>query len=187
MKWNINVSAPCERRRVQSTHCSVRQHGNRSVEGWIIKGSTRFLGRGNGSHPPFQASPRGTSARRTAARVLRAGGAGQLPLNNHYMNNQSEAAGLVPVEVVERRIFLIRDQKVMISTDLAELYGVPPRVLVQAVKRNIERFPADFMFQLSREELAALRSTYSGRPSNISAAAEPVGEIWTMEASGKRL
>ena len=46
----------------------------------------------------------------------------------------------------------------MLSTDLAELYGVEPRVLVQAVKRNLERFPADFMFQLTTEERAALRS-----------------------------
>jgi hypothetical protein len=46
----------------------------------------------------------------------------------------------------------------MLSIDLAELYGVEPRVLVQAVKRNIDRFPADFMFQLSRSELAALKS-----------------------------
>lgn len=55
----------------------------------------------------------------------------------------------VPVELIERRIYLMRCQKVMLSTHLAELYGVEPRVLVQAVKRNLERFPEDFMFQFS--------------------------------------
>ncbi len=65
---------------------------------------------------------------------------------------------LVPLEVVEQKIFLIRGQKVMLSPHLAELYKVEPRVLIQAVKRNIERFPADFMFQLEQEELANLKS-----------------------------
>lgn len=65
---------------------------------------------------------------------------------------------LIPVEIIERKIYLIRGQKVMLSTDLAELYGVPPKVLNQAVKRNIERFPDDFMFQLSREEFTSLKS-----------------------------
>ena len=48
----------------------------------------------------------------------------------------------------------------MLSTDLAELYGVEPKVLVQAVKRNIERFPADFLFHLTRQELAILKSQF---------------------------
>ena len=65
---------------------------------------------------------------------------------------------LIPVDRIERAILLIRKQKVMLDADLAELYGVETRVLVQAVKRNLERFPGDFMFQLSREEFAALRS-----------------------------
>ena len=59
----------------------------------------------------------------------------------------------VPIEVIEQRIFVIRGQKVMISTHLAELYGVETRALVQAVKRNIERFPEDFMFSLERQEI----------------------------------
>jgi ORF6N domain len=59
---------------------------------------------------------------------------------------------------IEQRIFLIRGMRVMLSIDLAELYDVEPRVLVQAVKRNIERFPADFMFQLSGQEFANLKS-----------------------------
>jgi len=56
---------------------------------------------------------------------------------------------LIPQEVVEKRIYLIRQQKVMIDRDLAELYGVETRVLNQAVKRNINRFPEDFMFALT--------------------------------------
>jgi hypothetical protein len=65
---------------------------------------------------------------------------------------------VVSVERIEKYIFLLRGQKVMLSTDLAELYRVEPRVLVQAVKRNIERFPEDFMFQLSKKEFANLKS-----------------------------
>jgi hypothetical protein len=59
---------------------------------------------------------------------------------------------------VESRIFLIRGQKVMLSMDLAELYEVAPKVLMQAVKRNKDRFPADFMFQLSLHEFTSLKS-----------------------------
>jgi hypothetical protein len=65
---------------------------------------------------------------------------------------------LIPPERIERSILLIRGHKVMLSTDLAELYGVEPRILVQAVKRNINRFPEDFMFQLSKEEFSNLKS-----------------------------
>jgi hypothetical protein len=65
---------------------------------------------------------------------------------------------LIPVERIERKIFLLRGQKVMLSNDLAELYLVEPRVLIQAVKRNIERFPKDFMFQLNWEEVSLLKS-----------------------------
>jgi hypothetical protein len=65
---------------------------------------------------------------------------------------------LIPLEVIEQRIFLIRGQKVMLSTDLAELYQVEARVLIQAVKRNIARFPQDFMFQLTEEEFSNLKS-----------------------------
>jgi len=64
----------------------------------------------------------------------------------------------VPVEHIDGRILLIRSHKVMLSTHLAALYAVEPRALVQAVKRNIERFPADFMFQLSDDEVANLKS-----------------------------
>ena len=52
----------------------------------------------------------------------------------------------VSQQIIEQKIFLIRGQKVMLDSDLSELYGVETRVLIQAVKRNIDRFPADFMF-----------------------------------------
>jgi len=67
---------------------------------------------------------------------------------------------IASVEQIESRIFVIRGQKVMLSLHLAELYEVEPRALVQAVKRNIERFPEDFMFQLSTEEFANLKSQF---------------------------
>lgn len=56
---------------------------------------------------------------------------------------------VVSQELVEQRIYLIRGHRVMLSPHLAELYGVEARILIQAVKRNIARFPGDFMFQLS--------------------------------------
>ncbi len=59
---------------------------------------------------------------------------------------------------IERRIVLVRGHNVMLDSDLARLYGVPPKVLNQAVKRNRNRFPVDFMFQLTAEEYKALRS-----------------------------
>ncbi|MGA9363385.1 MAG: ORF6N domain-containing protein [Bacteroidota bacterium] len=59
---------------------------------------------------------------------------------------------LVPHEIIERRIFLLRGQKAMLSLHLAELYGVQTRTLNQAVKRNRARFPKDFMFQLTESE-----------------------------------
>lgn len=71
-----------------------------------------------------------------------------------------EMKELIPVEIIEKKILLIRGEKVMLDSDLAELYGVKARVLNQAVKRNIARFPDDFMFQLSKEEHDALRSQF---------------------------
>lgn len=64
----------------------------------------------------------------------------------------------IPNERVERAIFLVRGQKVMLDEDLAALYRVPVKVLNQAVKRNHARFPSDFMFRLTTEEAAAMRS-----------------------------
>jgi len=65
---------------------------------------------------------------------------------------------LVPAERIEKAILLIRGHKVLLDRDLAELYGVPTKVLNQAVRRALARFPADFMFQLSQEELEDWRS-----------------------------
>jgi phage regulator Rha-like protein len=67
---------------------------------------------------------------------------------------------LLPVrpEMIERRIYLIRSHKVMLDTDLAELYQVPTKVFNQTVKRNRARFPEDFMFRLTAEEAEILRS-----------------------------
>lgn len=62
----------------------------------------------------------------------------------------------VPAELIERRIYLIRGQKVMLDSDLAELYQVTTGNLNLAVKRNLTRFPADFMFQLTKEETDSL-------------------------------
>lgn len=60
--------------------------------------------------------------------------------------------------VIQSRILALREQRVMFDADLAQLYGVETRVLVQAVKRNLARFPEDFMFQLSGEEWQVLKS-----------------------------
>lgn len=66
----------------------------------------------------------------------------------------------MPVELIARRIYSTRGQKVMFDADLAELYQVPTKVLNQAVRRNRDRFPDDFMFQLDDEETSALRSQF---------------------------
>ncbi|MCL5238377.1 MAG: ORF6N domain-containing protein, partial [Nitrospirae bacterium] len=65
---------------------------------------------------------------------------------------------VVQQEVIEGKIYIIRGHKVMLSNDLAELYDVEPKVLIQAVKRNIDRFPEDFMFQLTNQEFVNLKS-----------------------------
>ena len=65
---------------------------------------------------------------------------------------------LPTIEKIERRVFLLRGHRVMLSTDLADLYAVEPRTLIQAVKRNRSRFPVDFMFQLTEQEFDRLKS-----------------------------
>lgn len=67
---------------------------------------------------------------------------------------------IIPTEIITQRIFFIRGQKVMLDADLAELYGIQVKVLIQSVKRNKDRFPDDFMFQLSKEEFGNLRSQF---------------------------
>ena len=66
----------------------------------------------------------------------------------------------IAVEVIAAKIFELRGKKVILDMDLAKLYGVSAKVLNQAVKRNINRFPEDFMFQLSWEEVKSLRSQF---------------------------
>jgi hypothetical protein len=65
-------------------------------------------------------------------------------------------SSLIPVERIEKAIYLIRGEKVMLDRDLAALYEVETRVLNQAVGRNRERFPPDFMFELTREEITGI-------------------------------
>ena len=68
---------------------------------------------------------------------------------------------LVPIELIARKIYLIRDIKVMLDRDLAELYDLETKRLKEQVRRNIERFPEDFMFELTKEELKNLRSQFA--------------------------
>lgn len=68
---------------------------------------------------------------------------------------------LVPIEIIEKKILLIDGQKVMLDSDLAALYGVTTKRLNEQVRRNVKRFPADFMYQLSQEELNSLRSHFA--------------------------
>ena len=68
---------------------------------------------------------------------------------------------LVPIELIASKIYLIRSIKVMLDRDLAELYGVETKRLKEQVRRNIERFPADFMFELTKEEIKNLRSQFA--------------------------
>ena len=72
--------------------------------------------------------------------------------------NTLASTAIIPLEVIAQRIFLIRGQKVLIDAHIAEIYRVPTKVLNQAVRRNLSRFPEDFMFQLTGEESASLGS-----------------------------
>src|SRR3954471_23462395 len=68
---------------------------------------------------------------------------------------------VMPDEVIISKIYLIRGQKIMLDSDLAALYGVETKRLKEAVRRNIERFPPDFMFELSKEDYDALRTQFA--------------------------
>ena len=74
------------------------------------------------------------------------------------MKIQMKKGSLLPDELIINKIILLRDQKVLVDRDLAELYDVDTRTLNQAVKRNIKRFPEDFMFQMTKEEFEIWRS-----------------------------
>ena len=69
----------------------------------------------------------------------------------------SKEKGLVTVEAIQSRILIIRGEKVMLDRDLAELYGTETKQLKRAVRRNVGRFPPDFMFELTKEEYEGLR------------------------------
>ncbi len=73
-----------------------------------------------------------------------------------------KSSSLIPVEKIEKAIYLIRGEKVMLDSDLAQLYGVTTKRLNEQVNRNHERFPEDFMFQLTVEETTALTSQIAG-------------------------
>jgi hypothetical protein len=79
-------------------------------------------------------------------------------MKNTQGRNTSDAHPPIPLERIEKAILLIRGQKVTLDADFAALYEVETRVLVQAVRRNIERFPEDFMFRLTDKEVTILRS-----------------------------
>ena len=73
---------------------------------------------------------------------------------------KKDAQIMIPDEVIMNKIYLIRGKKVMLDRDLAELYGVETKVLKQTVRRNIKRFPSDFMFEMTTEELQEWRSQF---------------------------
>ena len=88
-----------------------------------------------------------------------------LEVTNCDLQNQGDFMGkrtesLLPIERITSKIYFLRGEKVLLDSDLAELYGVEVKKFNQAVKRNIERFPEDFMFQLTREEYNFLRSQF---------------------------
>lgn len=72
--------------------------------------------------------------------------------------SKTEPLELIAAPAIEQRIFVVRGRQVMLDEDLADLFGVETKRLVEQVKRNLDRFPEDFMFQLDKEEAAALRS-----------------------------
>jgi hypothetical protein len=77
---------------------------------------------------------------------------------NRHSKADSGSLELIAAPAVEKRIFVVRERQVMLDEDLADLYGVETKRLIQQVKRNLKRFPEDFMFQLANSEAAALRS-----------------------------
>ena len=83
----------------------------------------------------------------------------------NFMKNQNNL--MIPDEIIMSKIYFIRGQKVMMDRDLAELYGVETRRLKEQVKRNTSRFPTDFMFELSKEELEEWRKQFGSSNSEI--------------------
>ena len=85
--------------------------------------------------------------------------------------------GLIPLEVIERRIYFIRTHKVMLDSDLAELYGVRTKRLNEQVKRNIDRFPADFMFRFEPRRIGSFEVAI-WRPQNMAAAGVVISHMY---------
>ena len=87
----------------------------------------------------------------------------------------SERQSVIPIERIERAILMIRGQKVILDKDLASLYGVATKVLIQSVKRNLARFPDDFMIHLTLEEARGLRSQFVTLDDSPTTEAKPPG------------
>jgi ORF6N domain-containing protein len=79
-------------------------------------------------------------------------------MSRHYKKNKT---ALIAIEAIASRIVVLRGQRVMLDADLAALYGVTTKRLNEQVRRNLERFPSDFMFQLANQEVAILRSQFA--------------------------
>lgn len=114
--------------------------------------------------------------------------------NESRIMNKKKSVQIIPNERVIKRIFWLRSDKVMLDSDLAELYEVPTKRLIEQVKRNIERFPSDFMFQLSNQEMETLRSQFAtsnekgrgGRRYNAYAFTEPGVAMLSSVLKSKR-
>jgi len=102
---------------------------------------------------------------------------------------------IVPVTRIERTIRLIRGERVLLDADLATLYGVDTGALVRAVKRNVDRFPADFMFQLTKDEIHNLRCQFGisslefgtsgvGLYSGLGSVGQPHQPAWAYRTAG---
>lgn len=91
-------------------------------------------------------------------------------------DSAAEKTGLevVVAPAIEKRIFVVRERQVMLDEDLADLYGVETKRLVQQVKRNLKRFPDDFMFQLSKAETEVLRSQIATSNGSADAVTRPL-------------
>src|SRR5947209_10787023 len=94
----------------------------------------------------------------------------------------AQPGALIPMERIDRAILLLRGQKVMLDRDLSTLYGVSTKVLIQAVKRNADRFPADFMFQLTWKEVQDWRSQFVSLQSGDGGASR--SQIVTLKRGG---
>ena len=105
----------------------------------------------------------------------------KLKVANCYRLNEGHMGEIIPEEIIENKIYLIRGHKVMLDKELALLYGVPTKRLNEQVKRNIKRFPDDFMFQLTLEETKSLRSQFATLNEPIDA------QVVTNSQRGKHL